>query len=217
MDRSETNYDLYQKAIISNCDYVSKVNALEYVGYPPFSDAIDQVRFQATKRTNFTMLYKPMAIQENDVNADSLLFHVYNISKYFATEADIIARFSIKSRQAMLKALNCLVDCPQNDEWYSNMCEGILSNYVFLSLFSDTPENLVISEKMYHSIDTELALKRVTIDDIKLAIMEGPIKFSEDEIDYIFSYFIEKLGLLKDNYTLSNGNSLLLVRQPMNK
>ena len=65
---------------------------------------------------------------------------------------------------------------------------------------------------MFKSIYGELARKNVDIDDIKLAIMEGPIKFSDDELDYIFDYYINKIGLLKDNSTVAESNALLLVR-----
>ena len=213
MDRSSANYEAIRNEVVRNCDYASKTSALEYIGYAPYKDAIDHVRSQAYKRSDFSMLYKPIAIEGNDVNANDLFIKVLNISRAFAIESDIISDFSIKSRQTMLNALTTLLDQPTSDNWYSNTCEAILSNYVFLSLFSDTPENLVISEKMYNTIARELSTKNVTIDDIKLAIMEGPIKFTESEIDYIDN-FINNIGLLKDNYTVANTNILSLVRQP---
>ncbi len=155
MEKSTVYYDSMREDIIRNNRYITNTNALEYMGYMMFQDTVDRIYSQAIERSDMTMLHKPMSFREHNINRNDLLLPVLNASRSLLTEADIISRFSIKSRQAILKEIVTLSDSFTNG-WGANTCESILANYAFLSLIpGTTPEDLIIDDKMMYRISKD--------------------------------------------------------------
>ncbi len=214
MKKATRYYTVMKDEIVQNCDEVSSSIPLESVGYKPLKQLLTDLKSQAISRSDISMIYTPMGCSDSFIDKNDLLIKVLKASRNISIEADIISKFSIPARQFINQSISRLeLDDNYNTGWFVNSCEAILYNYTFMSIFSSTPENLKMSEKMFYDISKELQHKQVTIDEIKLAIMEGPIKFSEEEIDYIFDYFIKRVILLEDKYTVSESNILSLVRQ----
>ena len=215
MKKADSNYNDIQNSILRLYSYIMSLTGLEFNTYKLYKATIKDLKTQTKVRSDVALLYKPMCSPDLIISGDDLLYKVLLLMRGLSTEAEIISKFEENPRKFICNKLERLASFPGNrseDNWYANICDRILSNYVYLSLCSKNPQSLLVDDDKYDYIYRKMDSGNVSIDYVKDVISRGPIKFSESELDYIFHHYIDNLLLMSDNYTLEKSNLLSLVK-----
>jgi hypothetical protein len=81
-----------------------------------------------------------------------------------------------------------------------------------LSLYSNKPESIRISDNMLKIIDMEVAKGNIDKNDIIETLEDGPIKFDEEELEFIKSRFINKIFYREDKTKIEKQDLIKLVK-----
>ena len=127
---------------------------------------------------------------EYDIKLNEML----NLSKRLLEEDEIIRKFEMEKIIRISKKLSI----------GDNIASSILYTYVFSSIYLDNPENLDISNNTYEMINFEIENNSLDIDDVKQAIENGNIKFSDKNLKYIQKYFYPSFSISKEYNILKN-------------
>lgn len=203
-----------RKKIIDNIFTVQSVIPYEAKENIALKNALDTLALHTEERFRDTFLYSTMNTDLIVIDGKTPLINFLNYSEDLLNEASIISKFNEKGRAYITGVLNKAQTNPASDrtgKFVANLCDSILFNYVMLSLYSNTPEKLKITNKMLETILFEVQSGTIGKDDIISAIVDGPIKFTESDIDYINKYFVDKLFNENKN-SISNGDIIKLVK-----
>lgn len=203
-----------RKKIIDNIFTIQSVIPYETKENIALKNALDTLALHTEERFRDTFLYSTMNTDLIGIDGKTPLISFLNYSEDLLTEASIISKFNEKGRAYITGVLNKAQTNPASDrtgKFVANLCDSILFNYVMLSLYSNTPEKLKITNKMLETILFEVQSGTIGKDDIISAIVDGPIKFTESDIDYINKYFVDKLFNENKN-SISNGDIIKLVK-----
>lgn len=203
-----------RKKIIDNIFTVQSVIPYEAKENIALKNALDTLALHTEERFRDTFLYSTMNTDLIVIDGKTPLINFLNYSEDLLNEASIISKFNEKGRAYITGVLNKAQTNPASDrtgKFVANLCDSILFNYVMLSLYSNTPEKLKITNKMLETILFEVQSGTIGKDDIISAIVDGPIKFTEIDIDYINKYFVDKLFNENKN-SISNGDIIKLVK-----
>ena len=203
-----------RKKIIDNIFTVQSVIPYEAKENIALKNALDTLALHTEERFRDTFLYSTMNTDLIGIDGKTPLISFLNYSEDLLNEASIISKFNEKGRAYITGVLNKAQTNPASDrtgKFVANLCDSILFNYVMLSLYSNTPEKLKITNKMLETILFEVQSGTIGKDDIISAIVDGPIKFTESDIDYINKYFVDKLFNENKN-SISNGDIIKLVK-----
>lgn len=203
-----------RKKIIDNIFTIQSVIPYESKENIALKNALDTLALHTEERFRDTFLYSTMNTDLIGIDGKTPLISFLNYSEDLLTEASIISKFNEKGREYITGVLNKAQTNPASDrtgKFVANLCDSILFNYVMLSLYSNTPEKLKITNKMLETILFEVQSGTIGKDDIISAIVDGPIKFTESDIDYINKYFVDKLFNENKN-SISNGDIIKLVK-----
>lgn len=203
-----------RKKIIDNIFTIQSVIPYESKENIALKNALDTLALHTEERFRDTFLYSTMNTDLIGIDGKTPLISFLNYSEDLLTEASIISKFNEKGRAYITGVLNKAQTNPASDrtgKFVANLCDSILFNYVMLSLYSNTPEKLKITNKMLETILFEVQSGTIGKDDIISAIVDGPIKFTESDIDYINKYFVDKLFNENKN-SISNGDIIKLVK-----
>ena len=203
-----------RKKIIDNIFTIQSVIPYEAKENIALKNALDTLALHTEERFRDTFLYSTMNTDLIGIDGKTPLISFLNYSEDLLNEASIISKFNEKGRAYITGVLNKAQTNPASDrtgKFVANLCDSILFNYVMLSLYSNTPEKLKITNKMLETILFEVQSGTIGKDDIISAIVDGPIKFAESDIDYINKYFVDKLFNENKN-SISNGDIIKLVK-----
>lgn len=203
-----------RKKIIDNIFTIQSVIPYETKENIALKNALDTLALHTEERFRDTFLYSTMNCDLIGIDGKTPLISFLNYSEDLLTEASIISKFNEIGREYITGVLNKAQTNPASDrtgKFVANLCDSILFNYVMLSLYSNTPEKLKITNKMLETILFEVQSGTIGKDDIISAIVDGPIKFTEIDIDYINKYFVDKLFNENKN-SISNGDIIKLVK-----
>ena len=203
-----------RKKIIDNIFTIQSVIPYEAKENIALKNALDTLALHTEERFRDTFLYSTMNTDLIGIDGKTPLISFLNYSEDLLNEASIISKFNEKGRAYITGVLNKAQTNPESDrtgKFVANLCDSILFNYVMLSLYSNTPEKLKITNKMLETILFEVQSGTIGKDDIISAIVDGPIKFTESDIDYINKYFVDKLFNENKN-SISNGDIIKLVK-----
>lgn len=203
-----------RKKIIDNIFSIQSVIPYEAKENIALKNALDTLALHTEERFRDTFLYSTMNTDLIGIDGKTPLISFLNYSEDLLNEASIISKFNEKGRAYITGVLNKAQTNPESDrtgKFVANLCDSILFNYVMLSLYSNTPEKLKITNKMLETILFEVQSGTIGKDDIISAIVDGPIKFTESDIDYINKYFVDKLFNENKN-SISNGDIIKLVK-----
>ncbi len=203
-----------RKKIIDNIFTIQSVIPYEAKENIALKNALDTLALHTEERFRDTFLYSTMNTDLIGIDGKTPLISFLNYSEDLLNEASIISKFNEKGRAYITGVLNKAQTNPASDrtgKFVANLCDSILFNYVMLSLYSNTPEKLKITNKMLETILFEVQSGTIGKDDIISAIVDGPIKFTESDIDYINKYFVDKLFDENKN-SISNGDIIKLVK-----
>ena len=203
-----------RKKIIDNIFTIQSVIPYEAKENIALKNALDTLALHTEERFRDTFLYSTMNTDLIGIDGKTPLISFLNYSEDLLNEASIISKFNEKGRAYITGVLNKAQTNPASDrtgKFVANLCDSILFNYVMLSLYSNTPEKLKITNKMLETILFEVQSGTIGKDDIISAIVDGPIKFTESDIDYINKYFVDKLFNENKN-SISNGDIIKLVK-----
>lgn len=203
-----------RKKIIDNIFTIQSVIPYETKENIALKNALDTLALHTEERFRDTFLYSTMNTDLIGIDGKTPLISFLNYSEDLLTEASIISKFNEKGRAYITGVLNKAQTNPASDrtgKFVANLCDSILFNYVMLSLYSNTPEKLKITNKMLETILFEVQSGTIGKDDIISAIVDGPIKFTESDIDYINKNFVDKLFNENKN-SISNGDIIKLVK-----
>jgi hypothetical protein len=81
-----------------------------------------------------------------------------------------------------------------------------------LSLYSNKPESIRISDNMLKIIAMEVAKGNIDKNDIIETLEDGPIKFDEEELEFIKSRFINKIFYREDKTKIEKQDLIKLVK-----
>lgn len=185
-----------QMEIRDKISYVKRKNDIEIKCYKLFKNCLDDICYYLEDESYFTLLYETMHINLTGMEDEMLLSDLNDFVTGLVSEADIISKFDNQARVYVAAKLNNAWSNMKTERVFNfsiNICRSLLLNYVLLSLYSDTPEKIKISDNTLKSILLEVKNGTITKDDAIDAIYNGPIKFGETDIEYINNYFINKL------------------------
>ena len=159
-----------------------------------------------------TIRYGSMRKNILNINENTPFIEIESYIDDILCESYIISKFPIDGRRYIAKKLedaNSSQDKEIVNSIDANICESILINYTLLSLYSDNPERLRVSENMLKTLMFEITSGTISRGDILDAIMHGNIKFNSDELDYIKANFVNKI--------YSNGEKTILPKDTLIK
>jgi hypothetical protein len=81
-----------------------------------------------------------------------------------------------------------------------------------LSLYSNKPESIRISDNMLKIIAMEVAKGNIDKNDIIETLEDGPIKFDEEELEFVKSRFINKIFYREDKTKIEKQDLIKLVK-----
>ena len=203
-----------RKKIVDNILRVRETIPFESKENIAFTHALDTLALHIDERSRDTFLYLTMHTDLVGISEKTPLIDFYNYSDDLVNEANIISRFDEKARTYITGVLNKAQRHPETEDpsnFVANICESVLFNYVMLSIYSNTPEKLKISKKMLGTLLVEVERGTITKEDIVSALTEGPVKFTESDMEYINKNFVDKL-FHGEKQNISKGDILKLVK-----
>ena len=93
-----------------------------------------------------------------------------------------------------------------------NICETMLMNYVMLSLYSDKPDKIRITDRMLESILMEVDGGTITKEDVISMIETGPIQFSEEQLQFINNSFVRRMFYKEDKKCVDRTDLIRFVK-----
>lgn len=223
-----TKADIYTNSMIKKIsDKMSEIKTktgVEYRNYRIYREALDNSCMFLGERCGFTLLYNTMSNEFNRMSADSPLFELNEYIDKLLIEANILSKFDEGPRSYASLLLDKALSPDEDEEdvynvkvmnksnAMANICDSLLMNYTLLSLFSNKPEKIKISNKMLQTIMFEVNNGTITKDDLESAIEEGPIKFTEEEKKYIRRYFVNRIFSEQDKVALNQADLIKLVK-----
>lgn len=157
-----------------------------------------------TLKTRFFKLEKDTPLEDISKFVDELLIESKIISKFDSLPRDYISfKFDKANKSFKLSDMAVMRD---------NICEAMLINYCLLSIYSNNPEQLEITENMLNSIMLEVESSTIDESDFNNAIDNGSIKFDEDELEYIHRNFIKKIFDSEDKKSINRYDVLKIIK-----
>ena len=207
--------DSYRKTIKEKVNQIISNSKLEYKTNIVYKKALDLVVTQLQSRSNKIIFYSSMTKDMTHINKETSLKEYDEYVDSLLTESTIINKFGESGRLHITNEINKTVEHPEIGDtahFLANICESILTNYVFLDLYSIKPESLIISDKMLESILMEVDMGTVTKDDILQTIVDGPVQFTEEEIEYLKRTFMTRMFHYEEKNIVDKVDLLKLVK-----
>ena len=214
---------LYTNKLISELgnkmSYIKKTTEIESSNNVLYSNSLDSLSNYLTYRDGFSLVYSPMKTDIFNATKETPIQMIKEIVDAFLIETSIITKFDINARKYASTTLNkSFKQNDDNDEPMNmnnvagNICESLLMNYSLLSIYSNEPEKIKISDQMLNSIMMEVENGTITKEDIIDFIENGTIKFSEEEITYIKDTFVKRIFYREDKKSIEKQDLLKLVK-----
>ena len=214
---------LYTNKLISELankmSYIKKTTEIESSNNVLYSNSLDSLSNYLTYRDGFSLVYSPMKTDIFNATKETPIQMIKEIVDAFLIETSIITKFDINARKYASTTLNkSFKPNDDNDEPMNmnnvagNICESLLMNYSLLSIYSNEPEKIKISDQMLNSIMMEVENGTITKEDIIDFIENGTIKFSEEEITYIKDTFVKRIFYREDKKSIEKQDLLKLVK-----
>lgn len=204
-----------RKEIATMIENIKNKCNIEMLNHKLFNEVIADISYFLEYDSRISFLYSTMHTdlvgKENTVLLHDLFSYVNDLQQ----EASIISKFDNRSRTYISSKINnAYSDLNYSDSVYiaSNICKSLLLNYTLLSFYSDHPDKVIISDNILKAIMMEVNNNSIDKEDVCNAILNGPIKFSAQDIQYINENFINKIFNKEEKKTLSKGDLINIVR-----
>ena len=207
--------EIYKKRIAEKISVIKNNTVQEIEGSRIYKQMVEELTAFIERPASGTIRYSSMKTNVFNMNASTPLVDVEGFVDEIASESSIINKFNHDARGYIINKLEETNDSKEDNVYNqidANICESILMNYTLLSIYSNTPEKLKITENMLKSLLFELSSGTVTRDDILDALINGNIKFSKDEMNYIKKNFVDKLFGKDDKKSLTADHIIKLVK-----
>jgi hypothetical protein len=206
--------------ISNKVKYLKSISNIEYKNNKLYHEAIDAIERFLQYKEGFSLIYSVLNKDVINIDRTSPLTDVQDCVEELTREAKIINKFDPKVRSyvsTMLDKVNKLDDedgteILNRNNTVANILESILMNYTMLSLYSNKPESIRISDNMLKIIAMEVAKGNIDKNDIIETLEDGPIKFDEEELEFIKSRFINKIFYREDKTKIEKQDLIKLVK-----
>lgn len=206
--------------ISNKVKYLKSISNIEYKNNKLYHEAIDDIERFLQYKEGFSLIYSVLNKDVINIDRTSPLTDVQDCVEELISEEKIINKFDPKVRSyisTMLDKVNKLDDDDgteilNRNNTVANILESILMNYTMLSLYSNKPESIRISDNMLKIIAMEVAKGNIDKKDIIETLEDGPIKFDEEELEFIKSRFINKIFYREDKTKIEKQDLIKLVK-----
>lgn len=188
-------YNNYKEELINKTNEIIKLTRYEYDNNVYYKNGIDALKFMINTRED-TLGERNLCMHTKIPKGKCPLYIHKDYINNLLIESRIINKFDLKSRINITNSLNKRPDI-------SSICEAMLINYSLLSIYSDTPWELKVSDNMLSTLTEEIVNGTVTIEELDGYIINGKIKFDEEELEYIKTNFNKVI--MNSNNTLDKG------------
>jgi len=186
-------YSNKKKELLDKIEQIKKLTFLEYQSNRRYSEQLELLKYFVSERIPFKgLIYGPMIQGQIEVLTNESYLNLFE--KYidsFLKEANIISKFNDESRKYILRMHNKNDRDVLSDQQLDNICYTVLTNYVLLSVYSNNPEKLVVTKENFNILKNELLFGTIDAKELEEYILNGPIKFTKDEFEYIKESYIE--------------------------
>jgi hypothetical protein len=206
--------------ISNKVKYLKSISNIEYKNNKLYHEAIDAIERFLQYKEGFSLIYSVLNQDVINIDRTSPLTDVQDCVEELIRESKIINKFDPKVRSyvsTMLDKVNKLDDedgteILNRNNTVANILESILMNYTMLSLYSNKPESIRISDNMLKIIAMEVAKGNIDKNDIIETLEDGQIKFDEEELELIKSRFINKIFYREDKTKIEKQDLIKLVK-----
>ena len=215
IEDAELYTEMYKKRIADKIIVIKNNTIQEIEGSRIYKQMIDELTAFIERPATGTIRYSSMNTNVFNMSINTPLIDVENFVNEIEKESSIINKFNHDARGYIIGRLEATNESKEDNVYNqidANICESILMNYTLLSLYSNTPEKLKVTENMLKSLLFELSSGQVSRDDIIDALENGNIKFSKDEMNYINHNFVDKLFGKDEKKSLSADHLIKLVK-----
>lgn len=212
---AELYTEMYKKQIAEKISVIKNNTIQEIEGSRIYKQMIEELAAFIERPAHGTIRYSSMNTNVLNLTETTPLIDVETFVDEITRESSIINKFGHDARGYIIGRLEFTNESKEEQVYNqidANICESILMNYTLLSLYSNTPEKLKVTENMLKSLLFELSSGQVSRDDIIDALENGNIKFSKDEMNYIKHNFVDKLFGKDDKKSLSADHIIKLVK-----
>lgn len=208
----------YAKKIImeikEKISLIKNNNDIEIKNYRVYGEDLKIIHDFFDNRGKYALLYFPLKTRFFDIDKNTPLDDIKTFVDELYMESKIISKFDKIPRDYIslrLEKVNKSQNILDMVVIHDNICETILINYSLLSIYSNNPEQLKISDNMLNSILLEVQSGLIDEDDITDAIDNGPVIFDDEELKYIHNYFVSYLFDSSDK-KINKYNALKLIK-----
>ena len=215
IDTSSNYVNKVKEEIKSKVEYIQNTNNIEREYFEIFNQCLEDIIDYLEEDFDITFIYSTMNTDLTGKEKGMLLVDLDAYVNDLAMEADIISKFPSEARAYIAYKLNKVWEDPFSMDVINaaaNICKSLLLNYTLLSLYSDTPSNIKISNDTLKSIMLEVENGTVSKDDFEGNIVNGPIKFNDNELSYINDYFVNSIFKDDNKKAMTKGDLIDIVR-----
>ena len=206
--------------ISNKVKYLKSISNIEYKNNKLYHEAIDDIERFLQYKEGFSLIYSVLSKDVINIDRTSPLTDVQDCVEELIKESKIINKFDPKVRSYISTMLDKANKLEEDDETeilnrnntVANILESILMNYTMLSLYSNKPESIRISDNMLKIIAMEVAKGNIDKNDVIETLEDGPIKFDEEELEFIKSRFINKIFYREDKTKIEKQDLIKLVK-----
>ena len=205
----------FAKDINNRVSLIIKNNEIEIKNYRVYGKDLSSISQFLDNKGKYVLLYFTLKTNFFKLDNDTPLKDISNFVDELLIESKIISKFDNMSRNSIsfkFDKVNKSLKFSDMVVVHDNICEAMLINYSLLSIYSNNPEKLEITDNMLNSIMLEVENGTIDESDIKDAIDNGPIKFEPDELEYIHNYFIKGIFYNEDKKSIGKDDVLKLIR-----
>lgn len=186
-------YSNKKKKLLDKIEKIKKLTFLEYQSNRRYSEQLELLKYFVNERITFTgLIYSPMIQGKVETLSNESYINLFEkYIDYFLKEANIISKFDEEARKYILRMYTKNEGNVLSDQILDNICYTILTNYVLLSVYSNNPEKLVVTKENFEILKKELLFGTIDEKELEGYILNGPIKFSKEELEYIKEAYIE--------------------------
>ena len=206
--------------ISNKVKYLKSISNIEYKNNKLYHEAIDAIERFLQYKEGFSLIYSVLNKDVINIDRTSPLTDVQDCVEELIKESKIINKFDPKVRSYISTMLDKANKLEEDDETeilnrnntVANILESILMNYTMLSLYSNKPESIRISDNMLKIIAMEVAKGNIDKNDVIETLEDGPIKFDEEELEFIKLRFINKIFYREDKTKIEKQDLIKLVK-----
>ena len=206
--------------ISNKVKYLKSISNIEYKNNKLYHKNIDDIERFLQYKEGFSLIYSVLSKDVINIDRTSPLTDVQDCVEELIKESKIINKFDPKVRSYISTMLDKANKLEEDDETkilnrnntVANILESILMNYTMLSLYSNKPESIRISDNMLKIIAMEVAKGNIDKNDVIETLEDGPIKFDEEELEFIKLRFINKIFYREDKTKIEKQDLIKLVK-----